>query len=211
MAERRPDRIDPRLVRALVHPLRVEILHLLNEREASPNEMMDLLDVPLGNAAYHSRVLEQCGCIEMVRTEKRRGAIEHFFCAVPRSHIGYQDWRRVPRSVRAEVTGASLDSFMNRAIAALEAGKIDDRDDNTFNWMAMAVDRLGWTQVAEVLDEALVRLQSVYEQCRGRLAMTGEETTQMIVGPAAFEAAAFVEDPKEDSADDAEAEPDASS
>jgi DNA-binding transcriptional ArsR family regulator len=198
VAKRRPDRIDPRLVRALLHPLRVEILHLLNEREASPNEMMDLLEVPLGNAAYHARVLEKCGCIEVVRTERRRGAIEHFFRAVPRSYIGHQDWRKVPRSVRTQISGASLESFMSRAIDALEAGTIDDREDTTLNWMTMAVDQLGWTQAAEVLDEALVRLQMVYEQSRGRMAMTGEDATQMIVGLAAFEAALAEEASEED-------------
>ena len=169
VAERKPDQIDSRLVRALAHPLRVEILQLLNEREASPNEMSDMLGYPLGNVAYHARVLERCGCIEVVRTAKRRGAIEHYFRAVPRSYIGHQDWRKVPRSVRGGVTAASLDSFMNRAVAALEDGKIDDREDTTFNWMALAVDRLGWAQVAEVLDEARDRLQAVYEQSRGRL------------------------------------------
>jgi hypothetical protein len=189
----------------------VDNLHLLNEREASPNEMMDLLGVPLGNAAYHARVLEKCGCIEVVRTKQRRGAVEHFFRAVPRSYIGHQDWRKVPRSVREEVTGASLDSFMSRAIAALEDGRIDDREDTTLNWMALAVDELGWAQVAEVLDEVRARLQAVHEQSRGRLAMTGEEATQMIVGLAAFEAA-----PAEEASDDDEAadgtqpEPDAS-
>jgi DNA-binding transcriptional ArsR family regulator len=208
MARRRPDRIDPRLVRALVHPLRVEILQLLNEREASPNEMMDILDFPLGNIAYHARVLEKCGCIEVVRTERRRGAVEHFFRAVPRSYIGHQDWRKVPRSVRGEVTGASLDSFISRVVAALEAGTIDDREDSTLNWMALAVDELGWAQVAEVLDETLARLQAVHTQSRGRLEITGEEATQMIVGLAAFEAAKPPETPgdgeEEDAADGAQ-------
>ncbi len=171
--------------------------------------MKDLLDVPLGNAAYHSRVLEQCGCIEVVRTEQRRGAIEHFFRAVPRSYIGHQDWRKVPRSVRSEVTGASLESFMSRAVAALEAGKIDDREDTTLNWMTVAVDRLGWEQVAELLEEALARLQAIYEQCRGRLEMSDEEATRMIIGLAAFEAAEFEEVAEEDG-DEAEPEADAS-
>ncbi|HEV7563437.1 MAG TPA: winged helix-turn-helix domain-containing protein [Solirubrobacterales bacterium] len=186
---RRPDQIDSSLVRALAHPLRIEILQVLNEREASPNELMDLLEQPLGNVAYHSRVLEKCGCIEQVRTAQRRGAVEHYFRALPRSYIGHQDWRRVPRSVRPGITGASFESFVNRLIDSLQAGKIDDREDTTLNWMTMAVDELGWAQAAEVLNEALARLQSVHEQSRHRLAMTGGEATPMIVGLAAFEAA----------------------
>lgn len=186
---RRPDQIDSSLVRALAHPLRIEILQVLNEREASPNELMELLGHPLGNVAYHARVLEKCGCIEQVRTEQRRGAVEHYFRAVPRSYIGHQDWRKVPRSVRPGVTGASFDSFLNRVVDALEEGKIDDREDTTLNWMTMAVDEVGWGQAAEVLNEAIARLQSVHEQSRRRLEMTGDDATAMIVGLAAFEAA----------------------
>ena len=197
VAKRKGDRIDTNLVHALMHPLRVEILQVLNEREASPNEMMGLLGQPLGNVAYHSRVLEKCGCIEIVRTAQRRGATEHFFRAVPRSYIGHQDWRKVPRSVRTGVSGASFESFLNRVIDALRAGTIDDRDDTTLSWMSLAVDEVGWAQTAAVLDEARVRLQAVHEQSRKRLAMSGEEATAMIVGLAAFEAAASDENQPE--------------
>lgn len=189
VTERRPDQIDSSLVRALSHPLRVEILQVLNEREASPNELMDMLEQPLGNVAYHARVLEKCGVIEEIRTAQRRGAVEHYFRAVPRSYIGHQDWRKVPRSVRSEITGASLESFVNRVVEAMQAGTIDDREDTTLNWMTMAVDEVGWVQATEVLDEALTRLQSVHEQSRQRLEMTAGGGTSMIVGLAAFEAA----------------------
>lgn len=189
VTERRPDQIDSSLVRALSHPLRVEILQVLNEREASPNELMDMLEQPLGNVAYHARVLEKCGVIEEIRTAQRRGAVEHYFRAVPRSYIGHQDWRKVPRSVRSEITGASLESFVNRVVEAMQAGTIDDREDTTLNWMTMAVDEVGWVQATEVLDEALTRLQSVHEQSRQRLEMTEGQGTAMIVGLAAFEAA----------------------
>lgn len=174
-------------MRALGHPLRVEILQILNERDASPNELTDLLEVPLGNVAYHTRVLERCGCVELVRTAQRRGAVEHYFRAVPRSYIGHQEWRKVPRSVRSGVSGVSVDSFMTRVIEALQAGTIDDREDTTLSWMSMAVDEVGWVQAAEVLDEAIARLQTVHEQSRRRLEMTGGEPTSMIVGLAAFE------------------------
>ena len=86
---------------------------------------------------------------------RRRGAVEHYFRARPRSYIGHQDWRKVPRSVRSEVSGASLEAFIDRVIDALEAGTIDDRDETTLSWTTMAVDQLGWTQATEVLEEAI--------------------------------------------------------
>jgi DNA-binding transcriptional ArsR family regulator len=189
MPRSRPNLLDPYLVRALAHPLRVEILEVLNERQASPNELMEILDYPLGNVAYHTRVLEKCGCIELVTTERRRGAIEHFFRAKPRSYIGHQDWRKVPRSVRNEVSGASLEAFIDRVIDALEAGTIDDREETTLSWTTMAVDDVGLTQAREVLEEAMARLQAVHEQSRKRLEITDEEPIPLVTGVAAFEAA----------------------
>jgi hypothetical protein len=150
---------------------------------------MEILSYPLGNVAYHTRVLEKCDCIELVGTERRRGAVEHFFQAKPRSYIGHQDWRKVPRSVRNEVSGASLEAFVDRAFNALEAGTIDDREETTLCWTTMAVDQLGWTEAAEVLEEAMARLQSVYEQSRARLEISGEEAMPIVTGVAAFEVA----------------------
>ena len=184
------DQIDSQLVRALGHPLRVEILQRLNESEASPNELAEMLGQRLGNVAYHARVLEKCGCIELTRTAQRRGAVEHYFRAVPRSYIGHQDWRRVPRSVRPLVTGTSADTFLSRLIDALQAGTIDDREDTALSWMSMAVDQQGWEEAVEALGVAQARLQQVHDEARQRIAATGEVPTPMIVGLAGFEAAA---------------------
>jgi DNA-binding transcriptional ArsR family regulator len=190
MPPRKANTLDPHLVRALAHPLRVQILEVLNERQASPNELGAILEYPLGNVAYHTRVLEKCDCIELVGTERRRGAVEHYFRAKPRSYIGHQDWRKVPRSVRNEVSGASLEAFLDRVFDALEAGTIDDREDTTLSWTSMAVDEVGWSQATEVLEEAIARLQVVHEQSRARLEISGEEAMPIVTGVAAFEVAA---------------------
>jgi DNA-binding transcriptional ArsR family regulator len=185
----RPPSLDPQLVRALAHPLRVEILEVLNEREASPNELMELLRQPLGNVAYHTRVLEKCGCVEEVKQEQRRGAVEHYFRAKPRSFIGHRDWRRAPRSVRSEVSGAAFESFVERVSEALEEGTIDDREDTALSWMSMAVDEQGWGEAVAVMEEAVARLEAVHESSRERLQRDGGLSRPLIAGVAAFEAA----------------------
>ncbi|MBS1886373.1 MAG: winged helix-turn-helix transcriptional regulator [Actinobacteria bacterium] len=189
MNRRRPNRIDQRLVRALGHPLRVKILEVVQRRQASPSELTEMLSAPLGNVAYHVRVLEKCGCIEQVATARRRGAVEHYFRARPRSYIGHQDWRKVPKSLRDAVSGASLGTFFDRAADALEAGTMDARDDTTLNWMPMSVDATGWAEVAAVFDAVTNRLEAIHELCRRRMEANGEPPTALIVGMAAFEAA----------------------
>ncbi len=185
----RPNRIDQRLVRALGHPLRVKILEVVQLRRASPSELTELLQAPLGNVAYHVRVLEKCGCIEQVATARRRGAVEHYFRARPRSYIGHQDWRKVPKSLRDAVTGASLGTFFDKAADALEAGTMDARDDTTLNWMPMAVDEAGWAEVQAVFGAVTNRLEAIHELCRRRMKQSGEEPTALVVGMAAFEPA----------------------
>src|SRR6201996_5022540 len=189
MNGRRPNRIDQRLVRALGHPLRVKILEVVQVRKASPSELTDLLQAPLGNVAYHVRVLEKCGCIEQVATARRRGAVEHYFRARPRSYIGHQDWRNMPASLRDAVHGPSMGPSFDRGACALESGTMDARDDTTLNWMPMAVDQAGWDEVAAVFEAATNRLEAIHALCRRRMDQSGEGAIPMIVGMAGVEPA----------------------
>ncbi len=72
---------DPRLERALAHPLRAKALPLFGERPMSPNQVAKQLGVDVANLAYHVRMLRKLGCIELVETKQRRGAVEHFYRA----------------------------------------------------------------------------------------------------------------------------------
>ena len=51
---------DPELAKALSHPLRQRILERLSAGgEASPKQLSRVLEAPLGNVAYHVRMLER--------------------------------------------------------------------------------------------------------------------------------------------------------
>jgi DNA-binding transcriptional ArsR family regulator len=71
------------VVKALAHPLRVEILRILDEGRSSPIELSRRLDAPLGVVSYHVRVLSDLGLIRLVKRTARRGAIEHHYAAAP--------------------------------------------------------------------------------------------------------------------------------
>lgn len=66
--------------KAIGHPLRVELLEALGGLGiASPNELAKRLDGPLTSVSYHVRMLRDYGAIELVDTEPRRGALEHYY------------------------------------------------------------------------------------------------------------------------------------
>lgn len=187
--EAKGGRLDQAFVRALGHPVRVEILEVLNQREASPTELEEILSPPLSNLSYHCKVLADCGCVELVRTEQRRGAVEHFYRATPRSFVGHQDLRRVPRSLRGNVTALSLQTFIEASVAAMEAGSIDECEDSVLGWMVIGVDEIGWKEAVELGRSTLDRFELLHEESRDRAASGGEELRPMVVGLAGFEAA----------------------
>lgn len=188
MKRSRPELIDQRLVRALAHPLRIKILEILTERVASPNLISDNLEAGLSHVAYHTRALDKCGCLELVDTAQRRGATEHFYKASPHSFIGDRIWRRVPRALLGGVSGATLQSFMDRAVAALEAGTIDEREDTTLYWMPVLLDEQGWKEVTTTMEETVDRVLAIQEESRERIARRkGRGGISAIVGVASFE------------------------
>jgi hypothetical protein len=178
--------IDQDLVRAVAHPIRVQILEALQGRAASPTELAKELNESLGVVSYHTNALVEVDCLQLVSTRPKRGTIEHFYTARPRSFIGHQDWRKVPLSVRGGVTDEALRTFVAKVGAALDADTIDSREDTTLNWMPITVDERGWRETAEILDRALQELMRVAAASRDRLG--GEDGIPVVTAMAAFEA-----------------------
>jgi DNA-binding transcriptional ArsR family regulator len=71
--------LDPRLAKALSNHVRARALELLAEGPKSPKSIAAALDADLRSVAYHVRVLRKLGCIELVETLPRRGAVEHVY------------------------------------------------------------------------------------------------------------------------------------
>jgi hypothetical protein len=180
--------IDQDLVRALGHPMRVLVLEALQGRTASPTELSKEFKESLGVVSYHANALLEIECIEQVRTQPKRGTIEHFYTAKPRSFIGHQDWRRAPVSVRGGVTDEAIRTFVSKIGDAIDADTINSRDDTTLNWMPMTVDEQGWRETAEILDQARRDLQQVAIESRARLAE--KDGIPVVTAMAAFEAPA---------------------
>lgn len=195
MQEERPGAIDPRLVQSVAHPLRIRILEALTDHVASPNVMSEHLDEGLTSVAYHTRALDKLGALELVGTAKRRGAIEHFYKATPRAFVGDPSWRRVPPSLLGGVSAATLQTFLDKAIAALEAGTLDGRADTIFRWMPLFLDEQGWEEVVAIMEEATNLALAAHLRSQDRLKDGDNEegAVSTVVGMATFETAGSLE------------------
>lgn len=181
--------IDPRLVRAMGHPVRNDALSILNERVASPNEISKELGESVGHVSYHIKVLKECECIELVDTAPRRGAMEHYYRATARAFLSDDEWSRLPESIRPGMSASLLQTLMNDASEALKSGSFDRRVDRHMSWTPMIVDEQGWEDTTAALAELLERVMEIQAQSAERLAKAGEEGIPVSVAMLAFEAA----------------------
>src|SRR5690348_14629309 len=69
----------PAQVKALSHPLRTTILHLLHERAATVSELAAAVERPKSTVAHHVKVLEEAGLVRVVGTRRVRAIEERFY------------------------------------------------------------------------------------------------------------------------------------
>jgi DNA-binding transcriptional ArsR family regulator len=165
-----PEGITQQLAKALAHPLRVRILTELHKGISSPNQLAQELGEPLGNVSYHVKTLLEYDCVELVKTEPRRGAVEHFYRATERAFLSDSDWAKIPASARKGISGVVLESIGQAATEAMAAGTIEARSDSHLSDTSLTLDAKGWTELNKVLGETLDRAREIQDEAEKRLA-----------------------------------------
>jgi DNA-binding transcriptional ArsR family regulator len=159
--------IDEALLRAISHPLRQRLLGMLDGRTASPNELARELELPLGRVSYHIRLLHDLGAIELLRTEPRRGALEHFYRAVTRIRFSEADWARLPRSIRQGIVGQTLQQVFADVTTAADAGGFD-RAGAELRRASFALDDEGLSDMSSLVRESMDRAHEISARSAAR-------------------------------------------
>jgi DNA-binding transcriptional ArsR family regulator len=160
---------ESRIFKALAHPMRMRLLAVLSEREASPVELAAELDERLSNVAYHVRTLETLGCVELVRTTQRRGALEHHYRATTRPWLTEAQWSRLPAASRRSISASRLSEIWTDAMAALASDTFDSRTDRHLSWTNLVLDDQAWRELAAILAETLDRALELQAEAAARL------------------------------------------
>jgi DNA-binding transcriptional ArsR family regulator len=161
--------IDPRMAKALSHPVRVRALAILQDREASPSEISREIGVPIVNVSHHIKVLRELGIIEQVATRHVRGAVEHRYKIVRQHIMTVDDVEASPRDgVRAFVAYVT-----NRAVSdlqeSIESDHFAERPEVHATWTPLELDEQGWRNLHALLDETLERALAEEEAAQARL------------------------------------------
>jgi DNA-binding transcriptional ArsR family regulator len=164
-----PEGITQQLAKALAHPLRVRILSSLHKGISSPNQLAQELGEPLGNVSYHVKTLLEYDCVELVKTEPRRGAVEHYYRATDRAFLSDSDWAKIPASARKGISGSILESIGQSATDAMAEGTIEGRKDSHLSDTPLLLDETGWKDLNKVLAEAVKKAAAIQKEAAGRL------------------------------------------
>jgi DNA-binding transcriptional ArsR family regulator len=153
--------LDERLAKAFSHRLRVQVLQRLDEvGEASPKELAETLGEPVGNVSYHVRILRELECVELVRTEPRRGALAHFYRATVRPWLDDEQWASLPAGFRRETLRRTLSEIVERASAASREGGFDGPEAHVSR-VVFTVDPEGLAQITALLDTTLEAVRRI--------------------------------------------------
>ncbi|HEX8086266.1 MAG TPA: winged helix-turn-helix domain-containing protein [Solirubrobacteraceae bacterium] len=180
--------VDTKLMKALAHPLRQQLLMALSERVASPSELADELGEPLGNVSYHVRMLVDLGCIELVSTTPRRGALEHHYKAVVRPLLDDASYATFPASTKRALVGDVLNDIFADVTAAAEAETFDDELVHVTR-QPLTLDADGWNEVAKVLADAADKIEGIKSRSAERGTNDGSVPIKSVLAILHFRAA----------------------
>jgi len=176
MADDRPldGVLQTRLAKALSHPLRHRLLIKYGERVASPRELAEELHEPLNTVSYHTQRLLSHGLLEPVRTERRRGAVKHYYRTAVVLELEDDRWRSLSKTARQSNIGVVLATIW-ADLAAAGAARTLEADDVHVSRLPLDLDEQGWRELSTIL-------RAVVEDAR-RLEVEAHERRAHAPGP----------------------------
>jgi DNA-binding transcriptional ArsR family regulator len=175
-----------RVLHALGHPVRRQILRSLVRRDGSASSISKQLELDLSVVSYHlNQVLaKECGVVEMVEAVERRGALEKRYALRFESLGGGDPFRRA--EPEEGMRPMSLEECFIVAVAAMEEAPFGDLPGSDWKWSLARVDAKAWQEIREAREEFDRGVMAAVEASRKR--GPEKDTRDVVVGAAGFPA-----------------------
>ncbi len=168
--------IDQRLLKAMAHPTRQFILHVLSEGPTSPVRIQRRMkDVSLNLVSHHIKVLRELGCVELIDTVQKRGATEHIYRATARTMFTAEEWEQLDTKDRFPITGDILRMVSEDTSRSMVEGLLEVRPDNHISRSPIELDEEGWSEVVGSLERALEEVLNAHARSAERAQQSGEQ------------------------------------
>jgi DNA-binding transcriptional ArsR family regulator len=175
-------------LRAMSHPVRRAMLrHYIEVGPIAPVEVANAIGIDLSKASYHSRILLELGCLELVRTEQVRGSTKHFYRATERHLIESPQWSEMPTELREGALVDTMQPIIDDFTGAVRADTFSD--DGRFHITRTPIRALDQDGLDELLAAHLKLFEETSEierRAAERMATTGEDSISVSTAQTCF-------------------------
>lgn len=181
--------VDPRFVKAISHPIRVEIIAAATLAPISQSEFREQAQRSYSKQviAHHFAALCECDAIEEVDSRTVSGGRERFYRPKSRAFFSDEDFERLPPALRGHLTATVLTTFMQRAEESLMANTLDSDPARHAWWMPLELDAEGFRELNEKGDEMYYWLRGLQRRANDRRAASGEKVKDVTAALFSFE------------------------
>lgn len=109
---------QPAQLKVFTDPLRIRVLNVLEQREATNQQVADSLGEPTAKVLYHVRFLIDAGLIRLVRTEVKGGNVEKYYRSIALAFTLSPAREGMPE-FELGATNAVLEAVRHEAVASL--------------------------------------------------------------------------------------------
>jgi DNA-binding transcriptional ArsR family regulator len=189
-----PSLIDSRMIKALAHPTRVDILNILAEGPSSPSRIAKQLDnVSLNLTAHHIKVLRELDCVELEEEVRHGGRTEHVYRLSKLPMFTAEEWDEVDPRDGQPITLQVLRVVSEEVREAVLSGGFQGGDRH-LSRTPLAVDEQGRNEIAAILERTLMDVLKIGEESAERAEREGADVTKMRVVIMHFLLGSFEED-----------------
>jgi DNA-binding transcriptional ArsR family regulator len=181
--------LDPDFVKAIGHPIRVEILLECSLAPICVSEFRVRRRPELRRQAieHHFSILLECGAIEVVKTRRERGGRARYYSATARALFSEEDFDRMPPALQGSLTATYCSTLFERIKESLLAGTLEAHSERHLTWTPLELDLEGFLKVAGELDGFFERLKLIELEAKERMDLAGASALHSTVAMMAFE------------------------
>lgn len=183
------ERVDPRLVKAISNPLRVEILVECSLAPISQSEFR----TRQGNRhsaqliSHHFDVLVELGTIRVAFTRRIKGSKVNYYEATARALFSEEDFVHLPEALKGSFSALICSTFQENVHESLLASVFDSYAERHASWSPLRLDLIGFLKLCGRLDEIFCSLNAEQEAAMERMQRSGERPMHVTVGMFGFE------------------------
>lgn len=161
------------LYKAMGHPLRLEILAILSEREACPKEISEEIGASVKLVDYHVKELLKHRLIGLIDTDIRRGGTQHFYRSTIAPVLEAGETQELSQAEREVSSATVLPKVLGDLLRSVSHGRFDSHPERSAVRKPQTFDDEGMNEAGAETIDFLNRLSEIEARSLDRLATQG--------------------------------------